>query len=125
MKKQTFPIVGFMAIQPSKRIVKVMIEPCHDNVFPFVVRSLERSVAPDNDCCQFVNGRWQFRIVDPSIITLYKSRKKAEKAQLEKLHDQYRNEKRALRLQEKRVKLANQQVAEYKAYQGAMAFYLN
>jgi hypothetical protein len=35
---------------------------------------------------------------------------------LEKLHDQYLQEKRELRKQQERVKLANKQIAEYKAF---------
>jgi hypothetical protein len=111
MKTQKFPIIGYIAVWPSNRIVKVKVEPCKNNpLYPFVLISLEKGVKLGT----LQSNR--FHIADPSLITLYKSRKEGEKAELEKLHDQYLQEKRELRKQQERVKLANKQIAEYKAF---------
>ena len=45
-----------------------------------------------------------------------------EKTELEKLHDQHLTEKREMRKQEKRVKLANKRIAEYKKFKQIQTF---
>ena len=96
-----FPIIGYISVWPSNRIVKVKIEQCVNEVFPFRVVSLEQSV----QIGPLSEQVWYY-VADPSLITLYKSRKEGEKTELEKLHDQHLTEKREMRKQEKRVKLA-------------------
>lgn len=101
---------------PSNRIVKVKIDkcdwPCSN---PFTVISLEKGVRIDSSPLGGHFGNTLY-LTDPSLITLYKSRKEAEKSELEKLHDQYLQEKRELKKQQERVKLANKRIAEYKAF---------
>ena len=106
-----FPIIGYIAVWPSNRIVKVKVEQCVNEVFPFRVVSFENGVQIGP-----LSGQVWYYTADPSLITLYKSRKEGEKAELEKLHTQHLTEKREMRKQEKRVKLANKRIAEYKRF---------
>ena len=116
--KDIFLIIGYIAVWPSNRIVKVKIERCNWRTcgYSFIVVSLEKGVKIGTDCYYFPDGIAYFYIADPSLITLYKSREEGEKAELEKLHDQHLTEKREMRKQEKRVKLANKRIAEYKRF---------
>ena len=97
------PIKGFIALKSSRRIIKVQVQRSY-GVYPFLVSSLEKGV------------QYTDKIADPLFIILYKTRRKAEKAELEVLHQEYRNVKRILRKMEKAVKLANLRVAEFKAF---------
>jgi hypothetical protein len=110
-----FPIIGFVSVWPSNRIVKVKVEPCKNEVYPFRVTSLEKGVKIGGSA-ELGEGWDGYNIVDPSLITLYKSREEGEKAELEKLHDQHLIEKKALKKQEERVKSANRRIAEYKMF---------
>ena len=112
-----FPIVGYIAVWPSNRIVKVKIELCSRCVLPFVVTSLEKGVKPDDTTCQLnSDGLYFYHVAACELVNLYPSRRTAEKAELEKLHDQHLQEKIALSKQAKRVKLANKRIFEYKAF---------
>lgn len=115
-----FPIIGYISVWPSNRIVKVKIEQCVNEVFPFRVVSLEQSV----QIGPLSEQVWYY-VADPSLITLYKSRKEGEKTELEKLHDQHLTEKREMRKQEKRVKLANKRIAEYKKFKQIQTVWMN
>lgn len=128
--KYPFPIIGYISVWPSHRIVKVKIDRCSWQTcgYPFVVTSLKKGVHLEKGVefsgltqmnCE---GFEQFYIADPSLVNLYPSRKAAEKCELDKLHDQYLIEKRALAAQQKRVKWANKRIAEYKKFNELQSF---
>jgi hypothetical protein len=96
---------GFMAVWPTRKVVKVRIDHCR-NVFPFIVSAvdpLERFEA--------------FPIADPSLVQLYPSLKAALAGELEKLHEEYCKERRRLRTQTRRYKWALRQVEDYKHFE--------
>ena len=139
MKTQKFPIIGFISVWPTRRIVKVKIEPDKDHKryvnrwsYPYKISSLEKGVKIGNafddhfgDNPHEAKTSESFNIADPSLIKLYPSQKSAEKGELEKLHEQYTEEKRVLRIQQERVKQANKQIAEYKAFKQIQTIFLN
>ena len=100
---------GFICRWWDNRIVKVKVEKSDNNRFPLKLVSLEPGVDIGND-----GG--SMGIVDLSLVNFYKTEKEARKTELEKLHKQYRTEKKALRLQEKKVKWANKQISEFKSF---------
>ena len=115
-------MVGFIAVWPHNRIVQVKVEQSDDSIYPFRVTSLQVGVKINHLFFGEDGGVDSFCICDPSFINLYKSRQQAERCELEKLHDAYLQEKRAMRKQEKRVKMANKQIAEYKAFGQTQSF---
>ena len=110
-----YPIIGYISTWPHRRIVKVKVEPDEHSEYPFRVTSLERGVKIGGS---FVLGEGfeAYNVVDPSFVELYPSRKKAEECELNKLHAQYLQEKRELAKQQKRVKMANKRIFEYKKF---------
>lgn len=104
-KKTTIIAVGYMAVWPTRKLVKVKIEPCR-YVFPFLVSPVdpnEKDLAP-------------FPIADPSLIRLYKTLEQAEKAELELIHKEYSAERRKLRVQQQKYKWALRRIEDYKHF---------
>ena len=94
-----------MAVWPSRKLVKVKIEPCQ-SVFPFRVSAVD----------PLEKNFESFPIADLSLVTLYKTVRAGEKIELEKLHKQYAAERRALRHQQQKYKWALRQVEDYKHF---------
>jgi predicted double-glycine peptidase len=99
-----------------------MCEQPYVSGYPYIVVSLEKGVRIDEHPLAGHSGNTIY-LADPSLITLYKSRAEGEKAELEKLHTQHLTEKRELRKQEKRVKLANKRIGEYKKFKQIQTVY--
>ncbi len=106
MKTITKPIaIGFMSVWPTRRLVKVKIEHC-SCVFPFLVSAVDLNEKDFES----------FPIPHPSFVTLYKTEKEGEKAELAKLQKEYADERRALRVQQQKYKWALRQVEDYKHF---------
>lgn len=109
-----------MAHWPSQRIVRVRVEKSNWRTcgYPLKVVSLEPSVDISNGIimCNDAREKNSFYIAGLEVITLYKTRRQAEKAQLEKLQDEYAAERKAVRTQAKRYKWALKRVQEFKAF---------
>jgi hypothetical protein len=117
MKKPLkFPMVGYMAVHPDRRIVKVKVDNNgRSQWYSYRIVSLD----PDFQFGMTENS--SVCVSDVSAIGFYPSREKAIKGELEKLHKEYRDSKRALRLAEKKVKWTNRRVFEYKNYEKLMS----
>lgn len=106
MKKNSQIIaVGYMAVWPTRKLVKVKVEPCQ-HVFPFLVSPIdpnEKELAP-------------FPIAKLSSIRLYKTLEQGEKIELNKIHKEYSAERRALRVQQQRYKWALRRIEDYKHF---------
>jgi hypothetical protein len=115
-----FPIVRYMAHWPSRRIVKVQIDRCKDKLsgYPLTVTSLEPTIDIGNgrimmSDARLVNG---FHIAGLEVLELYRSRKQAEKLELEKIHKEYAQLRRDLRTAQRKYKWGLKVVAEYKKF---------
>jgi hypothetical protein len=96
---------GFMAVWPTRKLVKVKIEPCQA-VCPFRVSAVD----------PLEKNFESFLVSDISFVTLYKTKKQGEKVVLESLHKQYAAERRALRHQQQKYKWALRQIEDYKHF---------
>jgi len=128
--KSKYPIIGYIAVWPTQKIVKVKIEPDKNHQryvntwgYPYKVSSIEKGIGIANAFDNRMSDdqyeeKWMdsFNIADSSLVKLYPTQEAGEKAELEKLHDQYLNEKRALRKRQERVKFANKRIQEYKTF---------
>ena len=116
------PFIRYMAAWPSKRIVKVRVEPANfpNSGYPYRIVSLEPSVDIVNGIFIVMDARIEgvngFYVAGLEVVTLYKTRRGAEKAQLEELHKQYAELRRALRTAQKHYKWALKAVEDYKAF---------
>ena len=100
-----------MSTWPSRRVVRVKVEKVNDNSgYPFVVSSLEPNVDISNG---MVSG---FRIASIDLIKIYRSRRQAEKIELELLHKEYAVQRREARNQARKMKWALRRVEEFKAF---------
>ena len=112
MKKQCKrPTIGYMSVWPSRRIVRVKVERVNDNSgYPFVVSSLEPNVDIANGLVLYQDQRKVsgFRIASLELIKLYRSRRQAEKIELELLHKEY--------AQFRKLKWTLRRVQEFKAF---------
>lgn len=111
-----------MAHWPSQRIVRVKVDTVKTLPkriqYPLKVVSLEPSVDISNGVVMYSDARDTngFYIAGLEVITLYKTRRQAEKAELKKLQDEYAAERKAVRTQAKRYKWALKRVQEFKAF---------
>lgn len=118
MKRKTkrepkLPLIGFVALWPNNQIVKVKIDrQTNQKGYPFQMESLDPKIRLVQQLMSNLEG-----------ITLYKTEQAAEKGELEKLHTEYRQAKRALRNAEKRVKFANRRVFEFKNFGKLVSVY--
>jgi hypothetical protein len=115
-----FPIVRYMAVWPSRRIVRVQIDRCKDKLsgYPLTVTSLEPTVDIGNGVIMYGDARLEngFHIAGLEVLELYKSRRQGEKDQLEKAHKEYAQLRRDLRTAQKKYKWGLKVVAEYKKF---------
>lgn len=120
MKKQCKrPTIGYMSVWPSRRIVRVKVERVNDNSgYPFVVSSLEPNVDIANGLVLYQDQRKVsgFRIASLELIKLYRSRRQAEKIELELLHKEYAAQRREARTQFRKLKWTLRRVQEFKAF---------
>lgn len=98
-------MIGYMAVWPTQKLVKVKVEPCH-TALPFFVSAVD----PNEKNFE------SFSIAHLSFISLYKTEKEGEKAELTKLNKQYAKERRALRIQQQKYKWALRQVQDFKHF---------
>lgn len=119
MKKSLkFPITGYMVVCPDNRIVKVRIDNTgRSQFYPCEITSLEPNF-------QFgLSGTNRICIPECTVaLSLYPSRKKALKAETEKLHKAYREARKARREAEQKEKWANRRLFEYKNYERFLSF---
>ena len=104
---------GSVALQ--QKIVKVKIEPCENSEYPFRITSLEKDIKIGGSS-DFGEGWDYYNIIDPSFIELYPTQEAGEKAELEKLHKHFAEQRRTLREQQRRYKWSLKQVQEYKSF---------
>ena len=117
---ENFPKIGYIVHWPSRRIVRVRVDKrIYFEGFPYYVESLEPTVNI-GESVVFCNNEQRcgdgFYIADLSVITLYRSRKQAEKIELEKLYREYATERRNLRHAQRKYKWALKTLAEYKKF---------
>lgn len=120
---ENFPKIGYIVHWPSRRIVRVKVSKTRDfekvGGYPLYVESLEPTVDIGESVVFCNSGQVKgngFYIAGLSVITLYRSRKQAEKIELEKLYREYATERRALRRAQKKYKWALKTLAEYKKF---------
>ena len=115
-----FPIVRYMAVWPSRRIAKVQIDRCKDKLsgYPLTVTSLEPTIDIGNGQIMYGDARLPngFHIADLEVLELYRSRRQAEKLELEKVHKEYAQLRRDLRTAQRKYKWGLKVVAEYKKF---------
>ncbi len=80
--------------------------------------NLEPSVNISEGVDRFHNAKTDtgFYLVDPSLITLYQSRRQGERHQMHQILNDYDTKRRELRFAQKRYKAALKQIAEYKKF---------
>ena len=107
-----------MAHWPDHRIVKVRMDKGCWNGYPYKITSLEPSITIRNGIPMYSDAHCDdgFYVSDFSLVTLYPTRRKAEKAQLEVIHQQYADQRRELRNAQTRYKNALKRLQEYKAF---------
>lgn len=125
--KRKLPLIGYISHWPSRRIVKVRVSKTTDPraEYPLKVISLESNVNIGNGrimypSSQLGNG---FYIVSLDVITLYKTRRAAEKDTLKTLHDEYAAQRRLVRKDQKNLKFALKRVSEWKAFKQVLTIF--
>ena len=116
---RNYPVIGYMSVWPSRRIVRVKVERVNDNSgYPFTVSSLEPNVDIANGLVLYQDQRKVsgFRIASMDVIKIYRSRRQAEKIELELLHKEYAAQRREARNQARKMKWALRRVEEFKAF---------
>ena len=117
-----FPIFRYMAVWPSRRVVRVKIDRVRDGTkriqYPLKVTSTEPNVSIANGITLYMNAFCEdgFYIADLDTVTFYKSRKQGEKTEMENVHKQYAQLRRDLRTAQKKYKWGLKVVAEYKKF---------
>jgi len=105
IKRLQLPIEGYIAYGPSRRVVRVEVNYCHDaSGYPFKVVCLERTMD------------FNFNIADLSLIAFYRTKEIGLACELAKLHNEYAKYRRALRASQKIYKTALKRVQEFKAF---------
>lgn len=109
-----------MAYWPTHRIVKVRVERTEPNcAYPFRIISLDPNIP---NICNGVFGRMDqffdtgFFVADLSLVTLYRTQREGEKAEMEKIHEKYADLRRQLRKAQKAYKWGLKAVEDYKAF---------
>ena len=115
-----FPIIRYMAVWPSRRVVRGKIDRCKDRLsgYPLTVTSLEPTVDIGNGQLMYGDARLPngFHIAGLEVLELYRSRRQGEKDQLEKAHKEYAQLRRDLRTAQRKYKWGLKMVAEYKKF---------
>lgn len=115
-----FPIIRYMAVWPTRRIAKVQIDRCKDKLsgYPLTVTSLEPTIDIGNGQLMYGDARLPngFHIAGLEVLELYRSRRQAEKLELEKVHKEYAQLRRDLRTAQRKYKWGLKVVAEYKKF---------
>jgi hypothetical protein len=111
-----FPIIRYIVHHPTRRIVRVKIEKVQNGEYPFKAVSLEPVNISGMPMCCDVHCENAFFFADLTVLTTYKTRRQAEKAELEKLQDEYCEARSSLRKVQNYYKLKHRQLQDYKHF---------
>ena len=107
-KELTFPLLGFIVANDTKKVIPVRVDKCFvttskSNWLPYCVEALDGSIAP-------------FGVVNVGDIKLYSSPIKAEKAALKRVMIDYSAERSNLFKQQQKTKWALRRLEYFKIY---------